>query len=128
MKQQAKELQKQLEIAVSELENSSGHSIMSEEWGQTIADAFGVRNPIETFTPQKGDPKGVLPNWNDELNNGKGGLDYTPMVGVYALTLSHRGVRKLKLEIHGFHGRGSQYRADIKKIREYVEGLSNDRK
>ena len=128
MKQQAKELQKQLEIAVSELENSNGHSIMSEEWGQTIADAFGVRNPIETFTPQNKDPKGVLPNWNDELNNGMGGLDYTPFTGVYTLTLSRKVVRKLKLEVRDYFGRGTQYREDIEKIREYVEGLSNDRK
>lgn len=109
--------------AVQELSESSGHSIMTEEWGQKIASAFGVDTPIYTFQPQKTDPKGVMPNWNEELKNGEGDWDYTPFTGVYALNLVQRIVRRLGLEGHGFFGRGSQYRADLEKVTEYVEGL-----
>ena len=109
--------------AVQELRESSGHSIMTEEWGQRVASAFGVDNPISTFQPSETDPKGVMPNWNEELNNGEGGLDYTPFTGVYALSLLSNIVRHLGIETRGFFGRGTQYRADLEKVTEYVEGL-----
>ena len=109
--------------AVQELRKSSGHSIMTEEWGQKVASAFGVEAPVHTFKPSKTDPKGVMPNWNEELNNGEGGLDYTPFTGVYALSLLSNIVRHLGLETKGFFGRGSQYRADLYNLSLYVEGL-----
>lgn len=109
--------------ALQELRESSGHSIMTEEWGQRVASAFGVDNPISTFQPSETDPKGVMPNWNEELNNGEGDWDYTPFTGVYALNLIQRIVRHLGLETKGFFGRGSQYRADLYNLSLYVEGL-----
>ena len=109
--------------AVQELRESSGHSIMTEEWGQKVASAFGVDNPIGTFKPQRTDPKGVMPNWNEELKNGEGDWDYTPFTGVYALSLLSNIVRHLGLETEGFFGRGTQYRADLEKVTEYVEAL-----
>jgi len=109
--------------ALQELRESSGHSIMTEEWGQKIASAFGVDTPISMFQPQKTEPKGVMPNWNEELNNGEGDWDYTPFTGVYALSLLSNIVRHLGLETEGFFGRGTQYRADLEKVTEYVEGL-----
>lgn len=109
--------------AVQELRESSGHSIMTEEWGQKVASAFGVEAPVHTFKPSKTDPKGVMPNWNEELKNGEGDWDYTPFTGVYALSLLSNIVRHLGLETRGFFGRGSQYRADLEKVTEYVEGL-----
>ena len=109
--------------ALQELRESSGHSIMTEEWGQKVASAFGVEAPVHTFKPSKTDPKGVMPNWNEELNNGEGGLDYTPFTGVYALSLLSNIVRHLGLETKGFFGRGSQYRADLYNLSLYVEGL-----
>ena len=118
-----KENKKVLLEAVQELSESSGHSIMTEEWGQRVASAFGTKAPVDTFKPQKKDPKGVMPNWNEELNNGEGGLDYTPFTGVYALSLLSNIVRHLGLETGGFFGRGSQYRADLKNVSQYVEGL-----
>ena len=109
--------------AVQELRESSGHSIMTEEWGQKIASAFGVDTPISMFQPQKTEPKGVMPNWNEELNNGEGDWDYTPFTGVYALSLLSNIVRHLGLETKGFFGRGTQYRVDLENVSQYVEGL-----
>jgi hypothetical protein len=64
-----------------------------------------------------------MPNWNEELNNGDGGWDYTPFTGVYALSLLSNIVRHLGLETRGFFGRGTQYRTNVEKIAEYVEAL-----
>ncbi len=109
--------------AVKELGDGSGHSIMTEEWGQKIASAFGIEAPVSKFYPQTTDPKGVMPNWNEELNNGKGDWDYTPFTGVYALYLIENIVHHLGLETRGFFGRGTQYRAYLENVTAYVEGL-----
>ena len=114
---------KELLKAVEKLHDGSGHSIMTEEWGQDIASAFGIEAPVHKFKPSKTDPKGVMPNWNEELNNGEGGLDYTPFTGVYALSLLSNIVRHLGLETGGFFGRGTQYRADLEIIGRYVDGV-----
>ena len=109
--------------ALQELRESSGHSIMTEEWGQKVASAFRTKAPVDTFKPSKTDPKGVMPNWNEELNNGKGDWDWTSFTGVYALDLSQRIVQHLGLEVRQFFGRGTQYRTNVEKIAEYVEAL-----
>ena len=118
-----KENKKVLLEAVQELSESSGHSIMTEEWGQRVASAFGTKAPVDTFKPQKKDPKGVMPNWNEELNDGDGGWDYTSFTGVYALSLLSNIVRHLGIETRGFFGRGTQYRAYLEKVTEDGEGL-----
>ena len=109
--------------ALQELRESSGHAFMTEEWGQRVGSAFGVEARGDTFTPQKTDPKGVMPNWNEELNNGKGDWDWTPFTGVDALDLAQSIVWNLGLETKGFFGRGTQYGEYLEKIAEYVEGL-----
>jgi hypothetical protein len=109
--------------AVEKLHDGSGHSIMTEKWGQEIASAFGIKAPVHKFKPQKTDPKGVMPNWNEELNDGKGDWDWSPFAGVYALSLASNIARKLELNDASFFGRGSQYRAHLENIGRYVDGL-----
>jgi hypothetical protein len=103
--------------AIQEMVEIGSHSILlegSEQLVNDICEPFGITPRWSTFRPDKSNPKGAQPNW-DEAN---GCFDWTPFKGVDCHSLASlinqacggNGSRSL--------GRGSAFRQDLSNAKE----------
>lgn len=103
--------------ALDFLEDEVGsHKMISGKLADAIGEPFGVTFEIQTFTPQRNDPKGVMPNWDYEKRE----WDYTPFSGVDSFTIAAKLAKTVGAKRGEFLGRGFQFRADIEAARKVL--------
>ena len=106
--------------ALDFLETEIGsHVMISGEQADAIGEPFGVKFKYQTFYPQLEDPKGVLPNYNDD-----GTLDMEPFTAVSSFVISSKIANSVGAMRNSFMGRGFQFRADIQAAREVIDDNS----
>ena len=103
--------------ALDYLEDEVGsHVMISGEQADAIGEPFGVTFEKKTFTPQRTDPKGVMPNWDKEKQE----WDYTPFTAVDSFTIAAKLATTVGAKRGEFLGRGFQFRADIQAARKVL--------
>jgi|TARA_R110000765_G_scaffold185575_1_gene291220 hypothetical protein len=106
--------------ALEYLEKEVGsHVMISGELADSIGEPFGVKFDYTTFYPQLEDPKGVLPNMNED-----GSLDMEPFTAVSSFVISSKIANSVGAMRNSFMGRGFQFRADIQAAREVIDDNS----
>ena len=103
--------------ALDFLEDEVGsHKMISGKLADAIGEPFGVTFEIQTFTPQRTNPKGVMPKWDEE----KGDWDWSPFSGVESFTIAAKLAKTVGAKRGEFLGRGFQFRADIEAARKVL--------
>ena len=103
--------------ALDFLETEIGsHVMISGGQADAIGEPFGVKFIKQPFTPQRTDPKGVLPSWDEEKQE----WDYTPYTAVSSFVISSKIANSVGAMRNAFMGRGFQFRADIEATRKVI--------